>query len=86
LAVPQLSFGAMENWGLVIYRDYVLLFDEKVYPLSSKQNIAVDVAHELAHQVGNISVQFLMSCGGYIKFQTYVQYFSENFFVLWQLP
>ncbi len=62
MAVPQLSFGAMENWGLVIYRDYVLLFDEKIYPQSSKQHVAVDVAHELAHQVGNISVKIVMPC------------------------
>uniref|UniRef100_A0A914VXW8 Aminopeptidase n=1 Tax=Plectus sambesii TaxID=2011161 RepID=A0A914VXW8_9BILA len=50
LAVPQLSFGAMENWGLVIYRDYVLLYDNSTYPYSAKQHVAVDVSHELAHQ------------------------------------
>lgn len=40
----------MENWGLVTYRETALLVDSENTSLSSKQNIALVVGHELAHQ------------------------------------
>ena len=47
--------GAMENWGLVTYRDTCLLCDPQNSSLVSKQTVAIVVGHELAHQwFGNI--------------------------------
>ncbi|VAI31887.1 unnamed protein product [Triticum turgidum subsp. durum] len=55
VAIPDFAAGAMENYGLVTYREVALLFDDKSSSASSKQNIAITVAHELAHQwFGNL--------------------------------
>ena len=50
-AIPDFSAGAMENWGLVTYRETALLYDNQTDPEISKQRVAVVIAHELAHQV-----------------------------------
>lgn len=55
VALPDFSFGAMENWGLVTYRETTLLADPATISISSKQYIATVIAHELAHQwFGNL--------------------------------
>ncbi|MFL5295698.1 MAG: M1 family metallopeptidase [Phenylobacterium sp.] len=43
-------FAAMENWGAIYYFDYALLVDPKLTTEADKQNIYVDIAHEMAHQ------------------------------------
>ncbi len=54
LALPDFSSGAMENWGLITYREIYLLVD-KNSTASSRQQVALVVAHELAHQwFGNL--------------------------------
>lgn len=54
IAVPDFSAGAMENWGLVTYRETTLLVDERS-ATPNKQRVAVIVSHELAHQwFGNL--------------------------------
>lgn len=55
IAVPDLAAGAMENWGLVTYRESCLLVDNQNTSAERKQHIALIVAHELAHQwFGNL--------------------------------
>ncbi|XP_011865488.1 PREDICTED: uncharacterized protein LOC105560735 [Vollenhovia emeryi] len=55
LAVPELTAGAMENWGLIIYREKDFAYNEEKDSLSHKQNVAVTAAHEMAHQwFGNL--------------------------------
>jgi aminopeptidase N len=55
VALPDFSSGAMENWGLVTYREVALLAEPKTTSISSKQYIATVIAHELAHQwFGNL--------------------------------
>uniref|UniRef100_A0A7S4IIB0 Aminopeptidase n=1 Tax=Vannella robusta TaxID=1487602 RepID=A0A7S4IIB0_9EUKA len=55
IAIPDFASGAMENWGLVTYRETALLVDEKSSSASTKQWVALVVAHELAHQwFGNL--------------------------------
>uniref|UniRef100_T1J5J3 Pleckstrin homology domain-containing family A member 8 n=1 Tax=Strigamia maritima TaxID=126957 RepID=T1J5J3_STRMM len=55
IAIPDFASGAMENWGLVTYRETALLVDAKNTSTSSKQWIALIVSHELAHQwFGNL--------------------------------
>ncbi|MBM7641849.1 M1 family metallopeptidase [Streptococcus loxodontisalivarius] len=54
VALPDFSAGAMENWGLVTYREVYLLVDENS-TVTSRQQVALVVAHELAHQwFGNL--------------------------------
>ncbi|HAT55040.1 MAG TPA: peptidase [Lactobacillus sp.] len=50
LALPDFSAGAMENWGLVTYREAYLVLDPDNTSLRMKQLVATVVAHELAHQ------------------------------------
>ncbi|EET90513.1 MAG: M1 family metallopeptidase [Candidatus Micrarchaeales archaeon] len=50
IAVPDFSAGAMENWGAITFREADLLADENSVSAAVRQNIAVTVAHELAHQ------------------------------------
>jgi aminopeptidase N len=41
----------MENWGLMTFREDLLLFNPKSGSAADKQWVAIVVAHELAHQV-----------------------------------
>ncbi len=55
VALPDFSSGAMENWGLITYREVALLADPSTSSISSKQYIATVITHELAHQwFGNL--------------------------------
>ncbi|EGF76262.1 hypothetical protein BATDEDRAFT_28626 [Batrachochytrium dendrobatidis JAM81] len=54
IAIPDFGAGAMENWGLVTYREVMLLVDENT-SAPAKQGVAYVVGHELAHQwFGNL--------------------------------
>ncbi|XP_046963149.1 aminopeptidase N-like [Vanessa cardui] len=48
-AVPDFAAGAMENWGLVIYREVALLVQEGVTTTATKQNIGRIICHENVH-------------------------------------
>lgn len=54
VAVPDFSVGAMENWGLITFREVCLLAAQNA-SLTTKQYVAKVVTHELAHQwFGNL--------------------------------
>jgi aminopeptidase 2 len=54
LAVPDFAAGAMENWGLVTYRDQFVYVDKSTSQYI-KMQVAATIAHELAHQwFGNL--------------------------------
>ena len=50
VGLPDFEFGAMENAGLVTYRETALLLDPATASLPVKKRIAEVVTHELAHQ------------------------------------
>jgi aminopeptidase N len=55
IALPDFSSGAMENWGLITYREIALLADPKTSSIDSKRYVAEVIAHELSHQwFGNL--------------------------------
>src|SRR5665213_293727 len=55
VALPDFDSLAMENWGLITYREVGLLADPKNRPLSGEQLITLVVAHEISHQwFGNL--------------------------------
>ena len=54
-AIPDFSQGAMENWGLLIYREVNIFYDSDLTPLKFKRNIRNVITHEIAHQwFGNL--------------------------------
>ena len=50
MAIPDFSQGAMENWGLVLYRESFLLYKDGISTAKDKNTIAMVISHELAHQ------------------------------------
>lgn len=55
IGLPDYSAGAMENWGLITFRESVLYVDPKSSTIETKQYVAMVVAHEIAHQwFGNL--------------------------------
>ncbi|KAH8399409.1 hypothetical protein KR215_009735, partial [Drosophila sulfurigaster] len=54
-AIPDFAAGAMEHWGLVTYRESLLLYDENYSSTWNKQYTASILAHEITHQwFGNL--------------------------------
>lgn len=49
VALPDFEAGAMENWGLVTYRESCMLADTAA-SLETKKSVAITVTHELSHQ------------------------------------
>jgi aminopeptidase N len=55
VALPDFSSGAMENWGLITYRELALLADPKKSSIDHRRHVAKVVSHELAHMwFGNL--------------------------------
>ncbi|RMX39901.1 hypothetical protein pdam_00022441, partial [Pocillopora damicornis] len=55
LAVPDFLNGAMEEWGLVVFRRALLVYDEQFTSTDAKVKMTKVIAHELAHQwFGNL--------------------------------
>ncbi|MBR2587025.1 M1 family metallopeptidase [Candidatus Saccharibacteria bacterium] len=54
VAIPDFEAGAMENWGLVTYRESQFLCDENS-SIGTKESAALTITHELSHQwFGNL--------------------------------
>lgn len=57
ITVPELPAEAMENWGLITFKEQSLLQD--ITELSNKYEVASTISHELAHQFfGNLCTTF----------------------------
>ena len=55
VAIPDFGAGAMENWGLITYREVALLIDPDKASRGDIQRVVEVIAHELAHQwFGNL--------------------------------
>ncbi len=50
IALPDFEAGAMENFGAITYRETALLVNPKIASVAAEKIVAVDVAHEMAHQ------------------------------------
>lgn len=57
IAIPDFVSGAMEHWGLVTFRETSVLYKEGISSSSNQEQVALTVAHELAHMwFGNLGV------------------------------
>ena len=55
VGLPEFEAGAMENAGLITFREVALLLDPATASLAQKKRVAEVVTHELAHQwFGNL--------------------------------
>ena len=50
IALPDFEAGAMENFGAITYRETALLIDLKTASVGAKKEVALVIAHEMAHQ------------------------------------
>ncbi len=80
VALPDFSAGAMENWGLVTYREIALLADPVTSAITSKQYVALVIAHELSHQwFGNlVTMQWWNNLWLNESFATLMEYIAVN--------
>ncbi|CAM9811780.1 unnamed protein product [Lampetra fluviatilis] len=81
IALPDFAAGAMENWGLVTYRETALLYDPVQSSNGNKEWVASVVAHELAHQwFGNlVTLKWWNDLWLNEGFATYVQYLGADY-------
>ncbi|KAF2894154.1 hypothetical protein ILUMI_12018, partial [Ignelater luminosus] len=79
IAIPDLMAEAMENWGLVTYREPMLLWDEESNT-RSKQSVTTVIAHELAHMwFGNlVTLKWWSSAWINEGFAQYFEYFATH--------
>jgi cytosol alanyl aminopeptidase len=55
LAVPEFGFGAMENAGLITFREELILLDPQRASTEARRGMATTVAHEISHHwFGNL--------------------------------
>eukprot|EP00033_Pygsuia_biforma_P001740 GCRY01001948.1.p1 GENE.GCRY01001948.1~~GCRY01001948.1.p1 ORF type:complete len:921 (+),score=223.92 GCRY01001948.1:332-2764(+) len=55
IGIPEFSAGAMENWGLITYRENRLFVSPDNPSLASKKDVCQVVAHEISHSwFGNL--------------------------------
>ncbi|KAM7413857.1 hypothetical protein PAMA_018921 [Pampus argenteus] len=81
IALPDFNAGAMENWGLITYRETALLYDAEYSSNSNKQRIATIIAHELAHMwFGNlVTLKWWNDLWLNEGFASYVEYLGADY-------
>ncbi|XVE97719.1 hypothetical protein REPUB_Repub03eG0042900 [Reevesia pubescens] len=80
VAIPDFAAGAMENYGLVTYRETALLYDDQHSAAANKQRVATVVARELAHQwFGNlVSMEWWTDLWLNEGFATWMSYLAKD--------
>lgn len=51
ISIPDYPLGAMENWGLITYRETAMLYDPELSTEDNKGHVLTAITHELSHQV-----------------------------------
>ncbi|KAL6996293.1 hypothetical protein U1Q18_006426 [Sarracenia purpurea var. burkii] len=88
VAIPDFSGGAMENFGLITYRESELLHNDLHSASVNKQRLAIVVTHEVAHQwFGNlVTMEWWTQLWLNEGFATWVSYLATNIlFPEWEI-
>uniref|UniRef100_A0A182NDS1 Aminopeptidase n=1 Tax=Anopheles dirus TaxID=7168 RepID=A0A182NDS1_9DIPT len=77
VAIPDFAPGAMENYGLITYKEENFIFDSSTSPMKQRKKIATIVAHEIGHHYFGNYVSpawwsFLWMKEGFARFFEYV--------------
>lgn len=87
IALPDFSSGAMENWGLITYREEAMIVNH-LSSIDDKKSVAKVIAHELAHQwFGNlVTMKWWDDLWLNESFATYIEYEAVNYmFPKWNI-
>lgn len=81
IALPDFNAGAMENWGLVTYRETALLYDPNLSSTGNKERIVTVISHELAHMwFGNlVTLKWWNDLWLNEGFASYVEYLGADY-------
>ncbi|KAK0596762.1 hypothetical protein LWI29_018734 [Acer saccharum] len=88
VAVPEFAAGAMENFGLIVYRDNAMLYSDSKSTARRKQTMSIVVAHEVAHHwFGNlVTMEWWTHLWLNEGFATWVSYMAtDNLFPEWNI-
>ncbi|KAL0271364.1 UNVERIFIED_CONTAM: hypothetical protein PYX00_008473 [Menopon gallinae] len=80
IGIPDFAAGAMENWGLITYRERLIFFNRKTGSEFTRKDILNVITHELVHQwFGDLVT---LESWNYIwlneGFATYLSYFISD--------